>query len=98
MNKPPAFSTNQIVLFNVWGFITGLLAMWTYAALLPRFGAGPVTAACTGALTWFGVWALGSAGFAISDWLPLKMFAITVAWGLGEAVIGSVIGSRVYKD
>ena len=35
----PGFTQMQIILFNVIGLLTGIVAIWVYAAIRPRFGA-----------------------------------------------------------
>src|SRR6266487_1005227 len=46
-----------LLMFTVGGFLVGIFAVWLYAAIRPRYGAGPKTAACTGAAVW-GLWYL----------------------------------------
>src|SRR5437870_2454167 len=41
-----------LALFIAWGFLVGIFAVWLYAAIRPRFGAGPKTALCAGAAVW----------------------------------------------
>ena len=53
-----------LAMFIAWGFLVGIFAVWLYAAIRPRYGAGPKTAACAGAAV------LGpriSPGFSHSD-------------------------------
>ena len=54
------FSVKQIAALNVWGFLTGIAVVCLYAAMRPRFGAGPKTAVLAGAAVWFMAYALGS--------------------------------------
>jgi hypothetical protein len=42
--------------FVLWGFLVGIFAVWLYAAIRPRYGDGPKTALCAGAVVW--VWAI----------------------------------------
>ena len=35
-----------LAVFIAWGFLVGIFAVWLYAAIRPRYGAGPKTAAC----------------------------------------------------
>ena len=46
-NLPPV-ATNQIAVFVVLTFVLGLVTVWLYAAIRPRFGAGPKTAIIAG--------------------------------------------------
>ena len=70
----PGFSQVQIIWFNVLGLLTGLAAIWLYAAIRPRFGAGPKTAIIAGVAVWFiGVF-LPNVGFM---YVPRVCFRIT---------------------
>ena len=46
------FTSHQLIWFNVLGIVSGLLAMWIYAAIRPRFGAGVMTAIYAGLAAW----------------------------------------------
>jgi len=43
---------DALAMFIAWGFLVGIFAIWLYAAIRPRYGAGPKTAACAGAAVW----------------------------------------------
>lgn len=98
MNKPAAFSSAQITMFNLWGFAAGIAAVWIYAAIRPRFGAGIRTAICAGLLTWSTVWLLGSVAMVVADWVPLRMWLTMMVWGLAEVTMGSVAGAWLYRE
>jgi hypothetical protein len=34
----------ELLMFLAWGFLVGIFAVWLYAAIRPRYGAGPKTA------------------------------------------------------
>ena len=38
------FTSSQVILFNILGLVSGIVLIWVYAAIRPRFGAGPKTA------------------------------------------------------
>jgi len=46
------FSAMQWVWFNVVGLLGGMVAVWIYVGIRPRFGAGPVTAIYAGIAVW----------------------------------------------
>src|SRR2546426_380199 len=48
----PMIGMNEIVIFNILGLVTGIAAVWAYAAMRPRFGAGPMTAVYAALLIW----------------------------------------------
>ena len=52
MNLPP-MSNASMAIYTVLGFVLGIVMMWLYAAIRPRYGAGPKTALCAGSAVWF---------------------------------------------
>jgi hypothetical protein len=80
-------------------FVLGILAVWTYAAIRPRFGAGPKTAICAG----LAVWAMSylyaavyiDAGIVV--WPP-KLTWLPAAWGLVEIPVATLLGAWVYRE
>ena len=65
IGRSATMSTKQIVAFNVWGFAAGIIAVWLYAAMRPRFGAGPRTAITAGAAVWLLAYAMANAMMAL---------------------------------
>ncbi|MGA2146327.1 MAG: hypothetical protein ABSH49_15335 [Bryobacteraceae bacterium] len=59
----PDFATNQWIWFNLFGIASGILVLWLYAAIRPRYGPGPKTAICAGLAVWFIGVLLPNAGF-----------------------------------
>ncbi len=80
-------------------FVLGVLAVWTYAAIRPRFGPGPKTAICAGLAVWAmsylysGVYVY--AGIVI---MPEKLVWLPVAWSLVEVPVATMIGAWLYKE
>ena len=52
LGKTGQMGPEVIVAFNVWGFVMGIVAVWLYAAIRPRYGAGPKTAAIAACAVW----------------------------------------------
>jgi hypothetical protein len=81
-------------------FVLGIAAVWLYAAIRPRYGAGPRTAVCAGlavfvlAHLWSGVY-LG-AGF--TGLITPRLAWIPVFWGLFEATVGTLVGAWLYRE
>lgn len=97
LNKP-AFSGSQIAWFLVLGFLLGILAVWTYAAIRPRFGAGPKTAVCAGLIVWALAYAYPTLGWAVLDFFPAKLIWTPLIWGLVELPVATVAGAWLYKE
>jgi len=87
-----------IVWFNVWGLVMGIAIVWTYAAMRPRFGAGPKTAIIVGLAVWFMVWVLGFGSSIIMGLYPTNLVLISLVWGLFEVPIATVAGAWLYKE
>jgi riboflavin transporter FmnP len=94
----PAVGMNQIIWFNIIGLASGLAAVWTYAAMRPRFGAGVMTAAYAGILIWFVGYALPDLGNMIVGIYPSNMTTMLVAVGLAEAIVATIAGAFLYKE
>lgn len=96
-NLPPV-GGGAIAYFVVMCFLLGILIVWTYAAVRPRLGPGPKTAVIVALLAWFMtlVWSGGSQ--VAMGVMPLRLTLLGLAWGLGEFVIASVVGARLYRE
>jgi hypothetical protein len=89
------------VIFLIWGFLSGVGAIWLYAAIRPRFGPGVKTAVLTG----FAFWALTTVLRTVDDagvghplLYPLHLLIILMAVCLVQSVAASVAGAWVYKE
>ncbi len=92
-------ATGQIVWFNIFGLVGGLFAVWFYAAIRPRFGAGIKTAICAGVAVWFIGTLLPNASFMWAAKLfPNHLTLYTTLGALVEVVVGTVAGAALYKE
>jgi hypothetical protein len=98
LGKPMVMGTQQMVVWNVYGFVLGILAVWVYAAVRPRFGAGPKTAAIAGVVVWALAYFLPTVGYWNMGLFPTKLLAIGCVWGLAELVVATVAGAWAYKE
>ncbi len=95
----PEFTMNQIVIFNVLGLVTGIFTIWLYAAIRPRYGAGPKTAVCAGLAAWFATVLLPNLGFMWASGLyPANLTLSTTAGGVIELVIAALAGAALYQE
>ena len=100
LGKDPAavMSGNAIVIWNLMGFLAGIGAVWGYAAIRPRFGAGAKTAMIAGIAVWFFSRFLGAVGEMNMGMASQKMILTGLVWGLVELVIATIAGAWAYKE
>ena len=84
--------------FLAYGFVYGIFAVWFYAAVRPRYGPGPKTAACAGLAVWFIGYFLPTLGYIMSDLFPTPLMLKACAVGLVETIIGTQLGAWLYKE
>jgi hypothetical protein len=94
----PAFTMNAIIAFNIIGLVTGIAAIWTYAAIRPRFGEGPGTAFIAALLVWVLAYLLADAGNAIVGLYTVSIAVTLIGVGLAEIVIATLVGAFLYKE
>jgi hypothetical protein len=77
----------------------GIWTMWLYAAIRPRYGPGPKTAALAGCALWV------VAALAVAHWASVRLLAVPagalvapLAAGLPVAVLAVVVGAWPYKE
>jgi hypothetical protein len=96
-NLPP-IGGSAIAGFVILGFVLGLVLVWVYAAIRPRFGAGPRTAAIAGVVVWFLDYFSGAIGFGALGLFSRKLILVALAWGFVEMVVAALVGARLYSE
>jgi hypothetical protein len=87
---------STIAVWMILGFAMGIASVWLYAAIRPRFGAGPGTAVRAGVVVWF----FGSLVCTVIM-VNLGLFpfnALPVVWELVQMIVATVIGAWLYKE
>jgi hypothetical protein len=93
------FTVNQIVAFNVIGLAYGVFAVWLYAAIRPRYGAGPKTAICAGLAVWVAGNLLPNAGLmGVTGLFPSDLTTMTTLAGAVEWTAAILAGAALYKE
>jgi hypothetical protein len=96
LGKTMPEGTSTLVVWLIWGFLWGIAAVWLYAAIRPRYGAGPGTAARAGLAGWF-----FSHFFCAIVFYNMGVFAVSglaIVWTLVEGIVATVIGAWLYKE
>ena len=78
-------------------FVVGIVLMWLYVAIQPRFSAGFRTAVRTGLVAWF-LAALLCTAFMFQGVMPLGVMNITIFVLLIEYPLAVVLGAKLYTD
>ena|SRR2546426_7306672 len=94
----PTVGGGAIGVFVVGAFVLGLMLVWLYAAIRPRFGPGPKTAIIAGIVLWLLAYVWPSLGMGLMGYMPAKLLTITVLWGLAEVIVAALAGGAVYKE
>jgi hypothetical protein len=95
---PAAFESGPVAAaWIVIDFVLGLLLVWTYAAIRPRFGAGPKTAILAGMVLYLAVTAVVF-GFAQMGFMSMAMFVKGSVCAIVSTLAASLAGAAVYKE
>ena len=83
-----------LVTINLAG---GIWVMWLYAAIRPRYGSGPKTAAVAG-FSWWVVITLADATWGSFGLVPVKALLPLSAVTLPEMIVAALVGAWLYKE
>ena len=93
----PGTSAAMRGIVMIWPLVLGISTMWLYAAIRPRYGAGPKTAAVAGFALWFfGSWV--DVFWAAMGAVPLGALVGPVAANLPVVLVAAVVGAWLYKE
>ena len=98
LGKPGDLTASAIVVFNIWGFVLGIAAVWLYAAIRPRYGQGVSTAARAALATWVLVFVLPNLSLYPLALFPVSLLIIPSVMGLIELVVATIAGAWIYKE
>ena len=94
----PTPGGNAIAVAVVMTFGLGIVIVLGYAAIRPRFGAGPKTAIIAALFAWFGVYVYPDVVGAAFGFVPTSILPIALVWGLVEYNVAALIGAWLYKE
>jgi hypothetical protein len=89
---------NLIPLFVILDFLFGIALVYLYAAIRPRFGAGPGTAVKAGLFVWVLVGLLHAIGEAPMGLMPQRLYTIGTLVALVAFPVAAVAGARFYRE
>jgi hypothetical protein len=78
-------------------FILGILTVWVYAAIRPRFGPGPRTALSAAFVVWLAAH-VAYASYAFMGYYSWSIITASSVGGLVAALAGGYVGARLYQE
>ncbi|HEY3279861.1 MAG TPA: hypothetical protein VGJ83_05060 [Gemmatimonadales bacterium] len=98
MGKPAEMPGGQIAWYVFLDFVFGIFLVWVYAAVRPRFGAGPGTAVKAGLIGWMATGLL----HALFEWpmamMPHNVMVIVTLVALVQQPLAVVAGAKFYTE
>ena len=93
------FSMNQVLAFDLIGIVGAVVTIWIYAAIRPRFGAGPKTAIYAGLAVWVVGFLLPNISFMYVAHLYSRHLTLYTTLGdLVGCLLGTLVGAALYKE
>ena len=92
-----AMSFSGAIPFIIADFVLGLVVVWNYAAIRPRFGPGPKTALLAGAVPYIAVTAV-LYGFSSLGMMSNSTMVKGSLTALITMALGSLAGAWAYKE
>ena len=89
--------THQIFIFIAMTFLLGIITIFVYAGLRPRFGAGAKTAVIAALVVWL-TSMLPAFGDVVIGMTPANLLVIAGAWSLVEMIVAAIAGAWLYKE
>jgi len=97
MGREPLTMSGAVRLWII-GLIFGILLAWLYAAIRPRYGAGPKTAILSGLYLWVVAGLLVWIGFSpLLQW-GTRLMVIGIVTNLVAYVIAGLVAGYLYKE
>jgi hypothetical protein len=79
-------------------FFIGILLVWLYARLRPRYGRGPKTALRSGLATWVVFWVIPLMAIVPMDLFPISLLAAAIALGVVDVGLAVLLGAWLYQE
>ena len=94
----PGSMDNLVPWFVFLDFLYGIVLVWVYAAIRPRFGAGVKTGVVAGLAVWVLISLLHAMGEAPMGMFPQRLFVLGVVVALFQLPIATAVGAYLYKE
>ncbi len=91
LREPPMW------VFYLCDILFGLMAVWLYAAIRPRFGPGWKTAAIAAAFMWI-FFTVAYFGFHMMGLFTQGEYTMMAGWGIVQVFVSTLAGAWVYRE
>ena len=99
LGHPMQETAGANVLMVVVMFLSGILVIWLYAGIRPRYGAGPGTAALAGVTAGLLMGVFPDIGWGVLlRLIPARVWVADAVSSLVAMVIATLLGAWVYKE
>lgn len=86
-----------VAFYSLLWFVMGVWMMWLYAAIRPRYGPGPKTAAIAGLATAvFGI--VADAVWVSMGVIPVEVVVAPIVAAVPILIVAAMTGARLYKE
>jgi hypothetical protein len=92
-----ALESQSLTGWIVYDFVGGILILWLYAAIRPRYGAGAKTAIIAGLAFWF-ITHMAFAAWVFNGLYSLGIVGASTLGGLVSAALGALAGCALYNE
>lgn len=85
----------------MWGlgsFVVGIVGMWMYAAIRPRYSPGGMTALRAAVAVWAVTYLYAMIGLLGTVALPTWLLFTGLGWGLVEMAVAFYVGAWLYRE
>ena len=79
-------------------FLLGVVIVWLYAMIRPRFGPGPKTAIIAALVIWFCVYFYCGILNATLFGIPTTFMVMGMVWGFVEYIVAAIAGAWLYRE
>jgi uncharacterized protein YacL len=97
LGREPVAMSGALMIWII-GVVFGIAVAWLYAAIRPRYGAGPKTAVVAGVYLWIVAGLLVWLGFApLLQW-GTRLMVIGIVTNLVAYVVAGLVAGYLYKE
>lgn len=98
LGRPIQETVGFNVFWVVWYFVVGITATWLYAAVRPRFGAGPKTAVVAGVAYWIVAYLIPTVAWVFLTRLSSSLIIRDAVANFVVIIVAMLIGGRWYQE